>query len=62
MDSSLRAFRSASSALTISSDMATIILFIIGDTLHIGTHSNLYTFRVVYCYVWRLVYGLPEAS
>ena len=41
----MRAFRSASSALTISPDMATMTLFIMFDTLHIGTHRNLYTFR-----------------
>lgn len=45
MLSSFRAFRSCSSALTISSDMATIILFIAKlDTLPLYSDSNLYSF------------------
>jgi len=45
MDSSLRAFRSWSNAFTISSDMATIILFIAKfDTLPMYSDSNLYSF------------------
>jgi len=36
-------------------------LFIIGDTLHIGTHSNLYTFRmcIAMCGDWYM--GFPKA-
>ncbi len=46
IDSSFRAFRSSSKAFTISSDMATIILFIAkGNTLYIGIYRNLYSFR-----------------
>jgi putative transposase len=45
MDSSFRAFRSWSRAFTISSDMATIILFIAKfDTLPMYSDSNLYSF------------------
>src|SRR3990172_6575066 len=45
MESSFRAFRSCSKALTISSDMATIILFIAKlDTLPLYSDSNLYSF------------------
>ena len=41
IDSSFRAFRSCSRAFTISSDIATIILFIAkGYTLVIGIHSK----------------------
>jgi len=53
----LRALRSCSRALTISFDMATIILFIAKlDTVHIGTHRNLYTFRmcIAMCSDWNM--------
>jgi hypothetical protein len=51
--SSFRAFRSVSRALTISSDMLTMILFIamLLATLPIDTNSNLYTFGCIYLLV-----------
>ena len=57
MDSSFRAFRSWSSAFTISSDMATIILFIAKlDTLPMYSDSNLYRFWVciAMCSDWNM--------
>jgi len=57
MDSSFRAFRSCSSAFTISSDMATIILFIAKiDTLPLYSDSNLYRFWVciAMCSDWNM--------
>ena len=57
MDSSFRAFRSCSSALTISSDMATIILFIAKmDTLYMGSYRNLYIFWycIAMCSDWNM--------
>jgi len=52
----LRAFRSCSRAFTISSDMATIILFIMADALYIGTHRNPYAFRmcIAMCGDWYM--------
>ena len=61
MDSSLRAFRSCSSALTISADMATIILFIKVHALYIGTHRNLYTFRTCIAMCGDRNMGFPKA-
>ncbi len=59
MDSSLRAFRSCSNAFTISTDMATIILFIAKlNTLPLYSDSNLYRLLAMYCYVWRLEYAI----
>jgi transposase-like protein len=56
MDSSFRAFRSCSSAFTISSDMATIILFIKVDALPLYSYSNLYRFWVciAMCSDWNM--------